>query len=90
MSPKAQAVSLLVVSVIFGVGPELPELVAGSGMAVPNWVKLLGALFGAAGTIVFAQMPALKQLAGGDGKNKAGAQGLTLTGSPSAPPPKGP
>ena len=83
MSPKVQAVALLVVSIVFSVGPELPELVAGSGMVVPNWVKLLGAMLGAAGTIVFANMPALKQLAGGKtGQNAAGAPGLTLTGSP--------
>jgi hypothetical protein len=81
MSPKAQAVALLVVSVVLGVGPELPELVAGSGMAVPNWVKLVGAIFGAVGTIVFAQMPALKQLASSQ------KPGLTLTGKPSTPPP---
>jgi len=85
MSPKAQAVALLVVSVILGVGPQLPELVAGSGMVVPNWVKLVGALFGAAGTIVFAQMPALKQLA-----SAKRPQGLTLTGKPSTPPPATP
>ena len=90
MSPKVQAVALLVVLIVFSVGPELPELVAGSGMVVPNWVKLLGAMLGAAGTIVFANMPALKQLAGKTGQNAAGAPGLTLTGSPSAPPPKGP
>jgi hypothetical protein len=85
MSPKAQAILLLVVSVVFSVGPELPELVAGSGMAVPNWIKLVGAILGAAGTIVFAQMPALKQLA-----SAKKPQGLTLTGKPSTPPPATP
>ena len=34
MSPKATAVLVLMLTVVFAVGPHLPELVAGSGMIV--------------------------------------------------------
>jgi len=87
LSPKGQAYLLLALSILFGVGPQLDTFVADAGMHVPPWMKLVGALLGSIGTIVFAQLPALKHLAGADGTNSSGAPGLTLGGTPSQRPP---
>ena len=87
MSPKATAVLVLMLTVVFAVGPHLPELVAGSGMIVAPWIKLLGALLAACGAIVMAQLPAIKVLARADGTASIGGQGVTLGGAPSKPPP---
>ena len=88
MSPKAKAIAILALVVLFGVGPHLPDLMLSSGYAiVPPIVKLVSAVIAAAGSIVLANLPALKTLAGADNRNSSGGPGLKLDSTPSKPPP---
>jgi hypothetical protein len=90
MSPRTKALLTLAATIFFGVGPHVPELATTSGLAVPNWVKFIGALIAAAGAIVIARYPSISQLDVGNGKNSSGGQGQTLGGKPSVPPPANP
>lgn len=92
MSPKAQATGVLALTVLFTVGPHLPQLVGESGFVVSPWVKLIGALLGSVGAVVLSRLPAMRRLAGADGTDSKGSPGVTLGGGSAVtvPPSKGP
>jgi hypothetical protein len=74
----------MVACVVFGVGPNVPELMGSSGMFVPNYIKFICALVAATGAVVGYRLPAQKNLASDNdtGKNSSGGPGVTLGGAP--------